>query len=882
MLRAWPPLLGREVEQQQIIAAVEQLIESSLDVSAATSAPHENRCRTVEISGPPGMGKSHLTRAVTDTLLRSGRAGQHAWVDLEEVVDAASATDALATALSLQHAGTQLVEALCARFSAVSSPTIVVLDHADGLLAAPNFTGETWLRRLLESLALAANGTPVLVLITSSRQLPRNDLVRIDAAFEIGPLPLPRANTDLSLHPAVQLFCNAAAKARAGYTLLAAEAPAIAGIIQALDGSPRAIELAASRMSVMAARALYQRLANAPWQQLPALERADALLLQGLDDVEMTTIISSSVFKGGFTFEAAEQVFATTSGRPLIDVLSELRQRSLLMASTSTDGELRLRAYASAVATLEKQHNSAALLNETRARHARYFSERALQLASIRIEATEPNDLATWVAREQDNLIAALDYLLATPNPERTHAQQALALTAALGPDHVDQARGERVYARLAPLLGITRASGADPAMVAEVLLLRAKVAEALGHDGASADLVRALAMAQASGQRDLEAKISLRLGKSLLEVGEVDQAQRTLEHALSLSTTSHTQAGLFEVLGRLLTTRSDPQGIELLRRSVEMARREAAHRLESDRRHLLVAAHLDLGDTSAAEVELSRLDPSAHSMVLRGQLAHEQGDVKQARMWHERAMGMSLDDGDHRTAHWAEINLAMALRDLGESALAFASLTHTRERASRPLRALALTQLAAVERDAGRDSEADELLAQAPANVPPWVTAVTDLERARAQRSTMAPVGILARLSLRCALSRDAARRTETPKSVAPPESAPSSARTTLIGPEGRWFEIAQGETVSLSRRPVLAKLLFALARKADRLMTPEELVAAGWPEERVLASAAAHRVRVAISTLRKMGLRSVLITEDDGYRLLGPVVIVQSTTDV
>ena len=31
----------------------------------------------------------------------------------------------------------------------------------------------------------------------------------------------------------------------------------------------------------------------------------------------------------------------------------------------------------------------------------------------------------------------------------------------------------------------------------------------------------------------------------------------------------------------------------------------------------------------------------------------------------------------------------------------------------------------------------------------------------------------------------------------------------------------------------------------------------------------AAAHRVRVAISTMRKMGLRDVLRTEEDGYRI-------------
>jgi hypothetical protein len=50
---------------------------------------------------------------------------------------------------------------------------------------------------------------------------------------------------------------------------------------------------------------------------------------------------------------------------------------------------------------------------------------------------------------------------------------------------------------------------------------------------------------------------------------------------------------------------------------------------------------------------------------------------------------------------------------------------------------------------------------------------------------------------------------------------------------------------------------------------LTWDDLLAAGWPGERMRADAGAHRVRVAISTLRKMGLRDVLRTEEDGYRL-------------
>ena len=47
------------------------------------------------------------------------------------------------------------------------------------------------------------------------------------------------------------------------------------------------------------------------------------------------------------------------------------------------------------------------------------------------------------------------------------------------------------------------------------------------------------------------------------------------------------------------------------------------------------------------------------------------------------------------------------------------------------------------------------------------------------------------------------------------------------------------------------------------------EVLVAEGWPGERILVEAASTRVRVAIATLRKLGLREAIVTRDDGYQI-------------
>lgn len=99
--------------------------------------------------------------------------------------------------------------------------------------------------------------------------------------------------------------------------------------------------------------------------------------------------------------------------------------------------------------------------------------------------------------------------------------------------------------------------------------------------------------------------------------------------------------------------------------------------------------------------------------------------------------------------------------------------------------------------------------------------------------------------------------------------KSAPSVAPLAIE--EGR---IRRGtEVVDVARRPTLRRVLEALVAK--RLEAPGEALAwdtlleAGWPGQKVGAESGVHRVRVAVSTLRKLGLADVIETVDEGYRL-------------
>jgi hypothetical protein len=92
-------------------------------------------------------------------------------------------------------------------------------------------------------------------------------------------------------------------------------------------------------------------------------------------------------------------------------------------------------------------------------------------------------------------------------------------------------------------------------------------------------------------------------------------------------------------------------------------------------------------------------------------------------------------------------------------------------------------------------------------------------------------------------------------------------------VASDASWFVVLGRPRVDVASRPTLARVLDALV--TARLEAPgaalswESLLAAGWPGEKVLPSAAQNRVRVALSTLRTLGLRTALVTEKGGHRI-------------
>ncbi len=115
-------------------------------------------------------------------------------------------------------------------------------------------------------------------------------------------------------------------------------------------------------------------------------------------------------------------------------------------------------------------------------------------------------------------------------------------------------------------------------------------------------------------------------------------------------------------------------------------------------------------------------------------------------------------------------------------------------------------------------------------------------------------------------------------------PEPTPSQARgrALSIAEDATWLELPGGKRISLARRAVHRRLIQRLVR--ERLASPGEpitvveLVAAGWPGEKLSDASAQNRLHVALATLRADGLRDHLKREPTGY-LLDPTIEVRVT---
>ncbi|MGH3432007.1 MAG: ATP-binding protein, partial [Thermocrispum sp.] len=294
--------------------------------------------RLVTLTGPGGAGKSRLAVAVAEACAADFPGGV-VWVPLATVTDPARVPDAVAAALAAgDQAGVPMLDVVVAALELPADRRVLlVCDNCEHLVdAAADF-----LERLL------SRCPRLRVLATSQQSL----AVRGEVGWSIPPLAVPEdaedAEATAGSYDSVRLFVERARGVQPGFELTAANAAAVARICRRLDGIPLAIELAASRVNVLAVEQIDRRLESGlqvlvggSRTALPRHRAIQATMdwsYRLLDESERRLFARLSVLSGTFGLDVVQELAGEYIERPL-EVLAALVTKSLVEAREHPQG----------------------------------------------------------------------------------------------------------------------------------------------------------------------------------------------------------------------------------------------------------------------------------------------------------------------------------------------------------------------------------------------------------------------------------------------------------------------------------------------------------------------------------------------------------------
>ncbi len=779
--------------------------------------------RVTTIVGAAGMGKSRLADEAS-----SGWQGEHYTLDLSHETDGEGCAALVARALGLPATASpdDVGRALAAR-----DAPLLVLDDADRVLGPAAELIAAWQERAPET----------RVLITSRERL----RIRSECTLELGPLSL-EGGPDSE---AARLFVDRAAQAWPNAQI---EAEELATWCDWLEGTPLAIELAAARAPFFGEVDGQRRLDllrgggfRDGHERHTTLSRAIAWSWGMLDDHEQRCLAEASAFAGVFHVGATASVLSAPGDtRSALDVLRSLADKSFLRVLP--DGRLKL-------------------YDAVREYAAEFCPEHA-QNASGRLDAY----LAAQAERDgggidllRNDVIAAADRVVAKTSTLDADAGAWVVIQA--GRLLLSEGPATRLHQIMEA--GLQVLTGAHLELRTR---LRIALASGLRMQGRLDEAEAAAALGLADEDRlpnELQALLMTEIGLARHARRNLEGAAQSYQRALSLSPSRRAEGRLHANLGAIAHDRGDLDTAESSYRDALVALGVTQDsRLLGVVRSNLGLLYQERGDLVLAqgtlEQALADLDEAGEQYLGAihrgnlGQLFLELADPEQAATHQEAALAHLRRIGDERSTAISLSRLGAAHALLGDIAAASRELDEAASRArglGDPLLGCVIALHQAFVPLARAEASSDAERGQRLTECRRIMLAVTANEDGSWRLSDDA------RSARRILEARLGALGSED-------ERIPDDALVVCI--ESRYFRLMQAEWQDLRRDTPARRILESLVENRGG-MTMADLQAAAWPGERIQKDAAKNRVHVALSRLRRRGLKAWIERVDDRYQL-------------
>lgn len=595
------------------------LIGRKPETESISTRLFEPDTRLLTLTGIGGIGKTRLAIAA------AGQMGEASFTDLSTFTSGNITESAIFEAILRNLDDAPLPPNRMARAELTARlaerPVLLVLDNCEQIVPTISHVIETILKE-----------TPYTKVLATSR-MPLG--VSGEAYWPVSPI---------ALNEAITLFTQRARAVRPDFAVTPANQDSIRALCVQLDCIPLAIELAAARIRALPLEKIRERLTaslellanrgnnpNVPARQQTmnaTLEWSYALLTE----MEKSLLQALSVFLGGWTLEAAEQVCVSNdvTSQDVIELLTSLLDKSLVVYEEAAR-EARYRLLGT-VRQYVQEKQSSVKENRFRQQHRDYFLGLAEKIKPKLIGSEQVQGLNV-LETEYDNLREAMRFC----REQSGEAETGLRLGVAL--QRFWEVRGYL-------------------------------------HEGQER-LMELLALPEVQVPTETRADALSGAGTLAYRRGDFAAAQSLYEECLAIRRTGEDKAGIADVRGNLGTIAFSQGNYTLARSLFEewlAIQREAGNKanIANSLNNLAVIAHVQ-GDYAAARLlfeeslavkrEIGDLSGVASTLNNLGVLSEQEGDYPTARAYLEESLSLLREVKDKR-------GMAITLNSLGDVVL--------------------------------------------------------------------------------------------------------------------------------------------------------------------------------------------------------------------